>query len=144
MDERRKVLGKRIYRGRRKAGHRSQRAFAESIGLSESSVANAERGSDSVGASVFTAIEDGLGWPEGSIASYLETGDEDALPSAAVTQKPRPVTLTDEQKLLVRAYWVYRNKLGSHEAAMIQLADDVNTINRVREMIENATKAAGE
>lgn len=79
MDGRRKLLGRRLARARRKAGYRSQRALAGAIGISENSVANAERGADGVGDSVFTAIETGLGLPEEISKRYIDTGDDALL-----------------------------------------------------------------
>lgn len=81
VDPRRNAVGKRIQRARRRAGFRSQKVFAEALGLHESSVANAERGDESVGARVFDLIEARLGWPEGCISEYIDTGDEAVLPS---------------------------------------------------------------
>ena len=98
MDERRKTLGRRIYRARRKAGFRSQKAFAQALGISEASVANAERGSDSVGDAVFTAIEDGLKWPEECIARYLETGEERYLPGSQAQSEPSPLDNPDYKR----------------------------------------------
>lgn len=87
------------------AGHRSQRSFAEAIGVSETSVANAERGSDLVGALVYGAIEVGLKWPEDSTTRYLETGrDEDmpglrGTPQADQPEQSLPVDDINEEML---------------------------------------------
>lgn len=83
MDERRKVVGRRIKRDRRKAGFTSQRNFAEAIGASETAVAYAETGDPRVGVKTFALIEDGLGWPDDSITRYLNTGDETVFVHAA-------------------------------------------------------------
>lgn len=91
VEERRKVLGRRIKRARRRAAYRSQAAFAAAIGINETSVARAETGYKSIGDAVFQAIETGLGWAEGCIAVYLETGDESVLaPPAAVPAEQAP------------------------------------------------------
>ncbi|WP_435583344.1 helix-turn-helix domain-containing protein [Amycolatopsis thermoflava] len=84
-EDRRKFVGRRIKRARRRAGYRSQKAFADVIGLAENSVARAEIGDPRVGEAVFEAIEDGLEWPPDTIAQYLETGDETVLPKAAAS-----------------------------------------------------------
>lgn len=76
MEGRRKEVGQRIKRERRRAGFRSQGAFAAAIGVHETTVANAERGSDRIGSAVYNAIEDGLKWPTESIEAYLAGGDE--------------------------------------------------------------------
>lgn len=91
VEERRKVLGRRIKRARRRAAYRSQAAFAAAIGINETSVARAETGYERVGDAVFEAIETGLGWAEGCIAVYLETGDESVLaPPVSVPPEPTP------------------------------------------------------
>lgn len=64
-------VGRKIKYERRRLGFRSQEAFAAAIGKHETSVGNAERGSDRVGDGVYNAIEVGLGWPLGSIEAYL-------------------------------------------------------------------------
>lgn len=76
---RRKDAGKRIQRARRAAGHRSQASFADAIGYHESSVAQAESGSDRAGGGLFQAIEDALHMPPMVISTYIETGDETLL-----------------------------------------------------------------
>lgn len=137
MDERRKTLGRRIYRARRKAGFRSQKTFAEKLRISEASVANAERGSSSVGDAVFTAIEDGLGWPEDSIAHYLESGDESLLVAEGrVADKP----LTELEKLVVLIYLQLRRD-GWRDRDARRLAID---IGRQLEQDETALSAAFE
>lgn len=85
----RKFAGRRIKRARVAAGYKSQKAFADAIGVSENSVAHAETGSERIGDTVFGAIEAGLRWPEDCISQYLETGDESLLPSRAATTPPR-------------------------------------------------------
>lgn len=88
MDERRKTLGRRIKRARLRAGYRSQKAFADEIGISENSVARAETGDERVGESVFVAIESGLPWwPDNSIERFLETGDDSLLPVNPTTSE---------------------------------------------------------
>jgi transcriptional regulator with XRE-family HTH domain len=81
MESRRKIVGRRIKATRRAAGYKSARAFATAIGLSESSIANAERGAESVGLGAYLDIETGLGWPDGCILRYLDSGDIAELPS---------------------------------------------------------------
>lgn len=83
METRRSTLGRRIKRARLAAGYRSQRAFAEAIGVHERSVARAETGGGPIGDTLLTAIETGLSWPSDSIRRYLDTGDE-ALLQASV------------------------------------------------------------
>ncbi len=61
------------------AGYDTQLAFANALGISEGSVANAERGASRVGNKVFTKIEGKLGWPN-ICMRYIETGDESLLP----------------------------------------------------------------
>lgn len=95
-EDRRKTVGRRIKRARRRAGHRSQKAFAAAIDMAESSVARAETGDPRVGAATFEAIEDGLEWPEGSIASYLETGDEAVFTSGPTRAAEPPDELRDD------------------------------------------------
>lgn len=97
VKERRKELGRRIQRARRRATYRSQASFAAAIGVAEASVARAETGDRRVGAAVFEAIEVGLGWAEGCIATYLETGDESVLAppvlASAASELSEPVDL---------------------------------------------------
>jgi hypothetical protein len=76
VDERRVKVGKKIQRARRAAGYKSARAFADAIGISTTSVARAEAGWDTTGASVYADIEQGLKWPEEIIRRYLAAGDE--------------------------------------------------------------------
>lgn len=99
MESPRKTVGRRIKRARQAAGYRSQRAFAEAIGVAEASVARAETGDERIGDTVFGAIELGLGWPEDCIARYLETGDESVLPGrrgAAHDPRDRQAQIADE------------------------------------------------
>lgn len=70
-------------RARRALGYKSAKKFADAIGISESSVANAESGRESVGEGVFMDIETALRWPEDCITRYIETGDESVLPSVS-------------------------------------------------------------
>lgn len=79
VDTRRRKAGRRLARARRAAGYRSQKAFAAAINVSEASVANAERGAETVGEGVFTLVETGLNMPDEIITRYLETGDPDLL-----------------------------------------------------------------
>lgn len=98
MDPRRKIVGQRIKAARRAAGYKSARAFARAVRLSESSIANAERGADSVGSGVYLDIETGLGWPTGTIARYLDTGEPDDLPPVKpATATPAEPDLLDPQ-----------------------------------------------
>lgn len=71
VETRRKEAGRQIKVARRAKKFRSQRAFAEHIGVHENSVANAETGSERIGDSVFEAIERGLDWPIGSTVAYI-------------------------------------------------------------------------
>jgi len=64
-------VGLEIKVARRAKRFRSQKAFADHIGVHESSVASAETGKDRIGESVFEAIERGLGWPSGSTMAYI-------------------------------------------------------------------------
>lgn len=65
-------VGRQVKSHRRRAQFRSQRAFAEVLGVGESSVANVERGSDRVGdGPVYEAIETRFSWPVGSITAYI-------------------------------------------------------------------------
>jgi hypothetical protein len=77
VETRRKEVGRQIKAARRLKKFRSQRAFADHIDVSESSVANAETGSDRIGEGVFAAIEDGLKWPIGSITAYIGGADKE-------------------------------------------------------------------
>lgn len=79
MSSLRKEIGQRIKAARRAAGHKSARTFAQALGISESSVANAEIGSTRVGEGVYMDIESGLGWPTGSIQHALENEDLSGL-----------------------------------------------------------------
>lgn len=72
------------------AGYRSQKVFAHEIGVSESSVAYAESGSDRSGDVVFAAIENGLGWPADIIRQYLDSGDESLLDSMVTQAEMTP------------------------------------------------------
>lgn len=97
----RKFAGRRIKRARVAAGYKSQKTFADAIGVSENSVAHAETGSERIGDTVFGAIEAGLKWPEDCISQYLETGDESLLPSrkglqATTTADHYPADLRDD------------------------------------------------
>lgn len=83
MSSLRKSIGQRIKAARRAAGYKSARAFATAIGVSESSIANAEIGSDRVGMGVYMDIETGLDWPTNSIRQALETENLEDL-------QPRP------------------------------------------------------
>lgn len=72
-------VGKRIQRARRAARYKNAKAFADAIGISATSVARAEAGWDTTGASVYADIERGLKWPEEIIQRYLATGDDSLL-----------------------------------------------------------------
>jgi transcriptional regulator with XRE-family HTH domain len=96
VDERRRAAGQQIKAARRRAGHRSQRAFADAIGVHESSVANAERGDESVGDAVFQAIEAGLGWAPGSIRAYIDGDERVALPGAVVALESTDLPASDD------------------------------------------------
>jgi transcriptional regulator with XRE-family HTH domain len=119
-DARRKAIGKRLQRARRAAGFRSQLAFAARVGVSESSIAQVESGSDRPGPGMFTAIEVALGLPEDIFVRYLETGDDDLLrlvvyppPPAAeperaeastgATPEPEAEGFTDEDAAIMAA-----------------------------------------
>lgn len=100
MDDRRKLLGKRIKKARRWAGYRSQAKFADAIGLSESSVANAEIGSERVGMDAYGQIEAGLPqWPDGTIERFLATGDLSLLPEVG-EHRPRELAQQPDDREL--------------------------------------------
>ncbi|WP_027946563.1 helix-turn-helix domain-containing protein [Amycolatopsis taiwanensis] len=101
-DERRKALGRRIKRARVRAGYRSQKAFADAIGISENSVARAEIGDERIGDKVFAAIEDGLGWGEYVVAEYLETGDESIFTDSEPAPEPAEPARPSRDELLMR------------------------------------------
>jgi len=116
VETRRKAVGREIKLARRAKKFRSQRAFADHIGVHESSVANAETGSDRIGASVYEAIERGVGWPAGSITAYI-AGDgaapwEQAEVEPAPPAEPLPPVLSDEEIVAadstMLAYWFIR------------------------------------
>jgi len=114
VEERRKILGRCIKRARRRAGYRSQRAFADQIGFNETSVARAETGDERVGDAVFQAIEIGLGWTEGCITTYLETGDETVLSSRSqppVESEPEPESVDPDLEIVKEAYEAWIRKL---------------------------------
>jgi transcriptional regulator with XRE-family HTH domain len=94
MEERRKELGRKIQRARRKAGYRSQKAFAAAIGISEASVAYAESGNNRAGPAVYESIEHGLKWADGYTTRYLEFGDQPTVPSET------PGGLTDLERAI--------------------------------------------
>lgn len=77
MEDRRKTVGDRIRRARQVAKY-SQRELAKKIDVDTSTVSHAENGSDriAVDGKVYPRVEDEFGWPAGSIARYLESGDE--------------------------------------------------------------------
>lgn len=126
MEDRRKAAGRRIYRARLRAGYRSQRAFAQKIGVHEGSVAHAERGDPRIGDSVFAAIEDGLGWPEDSILNYIKTGEP--LPSVEDDAEPESETVSPE----VMAAWLkyQKRRVGgmSQEKALPMLLADLERV----------------
>ncbi|TKG61303.1 hypothetical protein [Prauserella endophytica] len=114
METRRKTLGRRIKAARRAAGHKSARSFADAIGVSESSVANAEIGSERVGEGVYLDIESGLGWPTGCIRSYLETGEIDKLPSGVAVATPKRDEMEpqdDYEEMIINSSLARREKL---------------------------------
>jgi DNA-binding XRE family transcriptional regulator len=74
VETRRKEVGKAIKQARRILKIRSQAALADKVGVHESSVANAEIGSDRTGDTVFEAIEAHFGWPIGSSMDYISNG----------------------------------------------------------------------
>jgi hypothetical protein len=120
MEDRRKLLGRRIKRDRMRAGFPSQRAFAQAIGVDTSGVAYAESGSGRVGVrgKIFSAIEDCLGWPEDSIALYLETGDESLLRG----QVDKPKLTPDEAREVALARLTALEELHPEVHDMIQRA----------------------
>lgn len=88
--ERRVAVGKHVQRSRRNyAGIKSQRKFAEALDISEGSVANLERGADTVGDPTFEAAEAYLKWPLGAIRHYVETG-ESRIPDLASETTAEP------------------------------------------------------
>lgn len=115
--ERRDFVGRRIKRERRQAGFRSQRAFADALGIHETSVARAETGDERVGDAVFTAIETRLNWPADSIARYLETGDEALLAPATVPGPEPDRPLTKLESLTYLIYLELRVQRIKHEEA---------------------------
>ncbi|MEV6879712.1 helix-turn-helix transcriptional regulator [Amycolatopsis sp. NPDC051128] len=91
MDTRRAEVGRQIKSHRRLAKFRSQRAFAEALGIGESSVANAESGSDRIGdGPVYEAIETHFGWPVGSITAYIAGTGPAPWGAHADTAEPAP------------------------------------------------------
>lgn len=88
VETRRKEVGRQIKVARRLRKFRSQRAFADHIGIHENSVANAETGSDRIGEAVFTAIEGGLSWPPGSIVAYIAGSGKEPWALSVETQQP--------------------------------------------------------
>lgn len=100
---RRQTVGKRLARARRAAGYRSQAAFADAIGIHETSIARAETGDERVGPDVFTRIELGLNLPDEIITRYIETGSEDLLSqvsynAASTVQRPEPADSEIDRK----------------------------------------------
>lgn len=89
VETRRKAVGQHIKQSRRALKFRSAKAFGAHIGIHESSVANAEIGSERAGDSVYEAIERGLGWPNGSIRAYVD-GTTNQLPGAAPASEETP------------------------------------------------------
>jgi len=87
MESRRKTAGTEIATAR-EVRFSSQSAFAESLGISDSSVANAERGAETVGVKVYRAIARGLGWPANCIWDYINSGDEKAFARARGEKVP--------------------------------------------------------
>lgn len=112
MDGRRKEVGKKIQQARRRADYKNQADFADAIGKHETSIANAERGSERVGAGVWEAIEDGLNWPLGSIELYIAGNGPAPWDDLAVTQvataieAPAPDDWTPEERERVRGMTV--------------------------------------
>lgn len=98
---RRKIIGRKIRRARLAAGYRSQKAFADAIGVDESSVGHAESGSKriGVGSRVFTLIEDHLKWPENCIEQYLTTGDEAQLPGGRADEAQTSQDQTEYEEI---------------------------------------------
>lgn len=88
METRRKEVGQEIKRARRRKKFRSQKAFAAHIDVHESSVANAEIGSDRIGEFVFEAIEGGIGWPVGSTQAYIDGAGAPPWTLAPTPTKP--------------------------------------------------------
>lgn len=139
MEARRKAVGQHIKATRRKRGYRSQKAFAGAINVHETSVANAEIGSDRIGAgAVYASIEDGLQWPTNSIVDYIE-GRTENLPGADATDaaeasaaRQRILALTDVQ-LAERIVEIA--EVQGVEAAGAYLA-------KVREIRQEAERAA--
>lgn len=88
METRRKEVGKEIKRARRALRIKSQGALAQEIGVHESSVANAEIGSDRIGESVYEAIERRLHWPIGSSLEYIAAGGQPPWQRATADYTP--------------------------------------------------------
>ncbi|MGW4484282.1 hypothetical protein ACWEOE_10640 [Amycolatopsis sp. NPDC004368] len=106
MSDRRKKVGELIKRGRRAAGYKSAKAYAQHLGISPTSVTRAENGWDTTGAGVYSDIERDLGWAPNSIMDYVEERT-DALPAGGqVDEAPRqeggPLVFTPTPKDIER------------------------------------------
>lgn len=142
----RKFAGRRIKRARVAAGYKSQKAFADAIGVSENSVAHAETGSVRIGDTVFGAIEAGLRWPEDCISQYLETGDESLLPSRTATPTPAadsedeyPAELVDSAE---RKIWDIEELTEEQRWRQIEsLRADRAVARRVLQLREESTRS---
>lgn len=128
METRRKTVGQHIKDTRRAMKIRSQRALAEKIGVHETSVANAETGSDRIGEFVYAAIENGLGWPKRSIEDYIEGKTEDLPTAASITPAASPS----------------EGAISAARRRLIEMSDE-DIAARIAEVAElQGAKAAGE
>lgn len=123
MDTPRTALGELVRAAREAAGHRSRATFASVAGVSERSVASIERG-EPVGGRVQRAIERGLGWPQGSVSTFLETGDDSALKTKSTSPDPDPVAAAEE----------FRSKLRSDFEDLMSRVDEFIEQERRRTM----------
>lgn len=119
--ERRKTIGRKIKRARLEAGYRSQRAFAAALGVDESSVGHAESGSAriGIGSTVFMTIEIELGWPDGCIERFFETGELELHDA-----QRRPIAELEPQEAVERAEAIARRtgKDSDGEAFIVRWA----------------------
>lgn len=113
MEDRRKIVGQKIKRERRRLGYRSQEAFGKAIGFHETTVANAERGSDRTGDAAYEAIEAGLEWPDGSIVAYIAGAG------------PEPWALAAEAQQLLTAPAVQQRLWPTDEEIIAMSTDDL-------------------
>lgn len=135
MESRRKTLGRKIKRARQVAGYSSQKAFADAIGVSETSVANAERGSELVGAGdkVFVAIEIGLSWPEDCTLRYLETGDERVFVADPVEVAAAPDDINEAMLGHLHEQYRFLRDMQPSEKEVAEYVEALEKMWRLRE-----------